>query len=191
MNAPQGGNAMSRIEQVQRENLAPRQQQLYDDIMRTRPRGNLSGPFSVWIYRPDIAEPANALANCFRVSPTLDKRLIELIVLLVCRDATAKYAWSAHVNLAREAGLSAETIAAIRARTRPEFDRDDERAVYDLVTELLASKKVSTATFQRAETALGRDGILEAVSCAGFYGMIGLVLNTFEIPPQPGGDVLT
>ncbi|HEX8828701.1 MAG TPA: hypothetical protein VF778_11360, partial [Xanthobacteraceae bacterium] len=66
---------MSRIEQARRENLAPRQQQLYDDIMRTR----------------------------------------------------------------------------------PEFGRDDERAVYDLVTELLASKKVSTATFQRAEAALGRD----------------------------------
>jgi len=55
---------MSRIELVRKENLEPRQQRLYDDIMRTRPRGNLSGPFSVWIYRPDIAEPANQLANC-------------------------------------------------------------------------------------------------------------------------------
>jgi 4-carboxymuconolactone decarboxylase len=182
---------MARIEQVEREKLGTRQQQLYDSIMRTRPRGKLSGPFSVWIHRPDIAEPANELANCFRVSPTLDKRLIELIVLLVCRDATALYAWSAHFNLAREAGLTAETIEAIRARRRPEFGRDDERIIYDLVTELLASKKVSPATFARAETALGRDGVIEAVTCAGFYGMIGLVLNTFEVPPQPGGDVLS
>jgi len=182
---------MARIEPLERDKLRPREQQLYDDIMRTRPRGNLSGPFSVWIHRPDIAEPANGLANCFRVSPKLDKRLIELIVLLVCRDATAKYAWSAHFNLAREAGLTLETIEAIRARRRPEFDRDDERIVYDLVTELLASKKVSAATFARAETAFGRDGIIEAVTCAGFYGMIGLVLNTFEVPPQPGGDVLS
>jgi len=81
--------------------------------MRTRPRGSLSGPFSVWIYRPDIAEPANQLTNCFRVSPTLDKRLIELIVLLMCRDATAKYAWSAHVNLAREASLRTCSMRAI------------------------------------------------------------------------------
>jgi len=87
---------MARIEQVERDKLTARQQALYDDIMRTRPRGKLSGPFSVWIHRPDIAEPANGLANCFRVSPKLDRRLIELIVLLVCRDATAQYAWSAH-----------------------------------------------------------------------------------------------
>src|SRR5262249_1140116 len=96
-----------------------RQQALYDD---TRPRGKLSGPFSVWTYRPDIAEPANAI---FRVSPKLDKRLIELIMLLVCRDATAQYAWSAHFNLAREAGLSIETIEAIGAGRRPEFGRDE------------------------------------------------------------------
>jgi 4-carboxymuconolactone decarboxylase len=182
---------MSRVDDEQRDKLDARQQALYDDIMRTRPRGKLSGPFSIWIHRPDIAEPANALANCFRVSPRLDKRLIELIVLLVCRDATAQYAWSAHFNLAKEAGLSSETIEAIRARRRPEFGRDDERVVYDLVTELLASKQVSPATFGRAEAALGRDGIIEAVTCAGFYGMIGMVLNTFEVPPQPGGDVLT
>ena len=103
---------MARIEQVERDKLTTRQQALYDDIMRTRPRGKLSGPFSVWIYRPDIAEPANGMANCFRVSPKLDKRLIELIVLLVCRDATTQYAWSAHFNLAREAGLSGETTTS-------------------------------------------------------------------------------
>jgi hypothetical protein len=65
---------MARIEQIERDKLGARQQALYDEIMRTRPRGKLSGPFSVWIYQPDIAEPANAMANCFRVSPKLDKR---------------------------------------------------------------------------------------------------------------------
>lgn len=64
-----GGREMTRIDQLERDKLSVRQRTLYDDIMRTRPRGKLSGPFSVWIHRPDIAEPANGLANCFRVSP--------------------------------------------------------------------------------------------------------------------------
>jgi 4-carboxymuconolactone decarboxylase len=182
---------MARIEDVKRENLSPRQQQLYDDIMRTRPRSGLSGPFSVWIHTPDIAEPADGLANCFRVSPKLEKRLIELIVLLMCRDATVKYAWSVHEPVARTAGLSEETIDAIRARKKPNFKRDDEALVFDVVTELQATKTLSTATFDRAKSLLGRDGLIEAVSCVGFYGMIGLVLNVFDIPPQPGGPVLT
>ena len=103
----------------------------------------------------------------------------------------AAQAGDGEFRLDREAGLSGEAIEAIRARRRPEFGRDDERIVYDLVTELLASKKVSPATYGRAEAALGRDGVIEAVTCAGFYAMIGLVLNTFEIPPLPGGDVVT
>lgn len=182
---------MARIEEVKRENLNARQQQLYDDIMRTRPRGRLSGPFSVWMHTPDIAEPANALANCFRVNARLDKRLIELITLLMCRAAKVQYAWSVHEPLARQAGLSPQTVDAIRADKRPDFFRDDERLIYDLVGELLTAKTLSAATFDRAAAAFGSDGVIEAVSCAGFYGMVGLVLNAFEVPPQPGGAVLT
>jgi len=118
---------MARIDEVKRENLTARQQQLYDDIMRTRPRGSLSGPFSVLIHTPDIAEPANSLANCFRVSPKLGKRLIELITLMACRGATVQYAWSVHEPLALKEGLTQQTIDAIRARRRPDFKRDDER----------------------------------------------------------------
>jgi hypothetical protein len=33
---------------------------------------------------------------------------------------------------------------------------------------------------------LGLEGVIEAVSLAGLYGMIGLVLNVFDIPPQSG-----
>jgi 4-carboxymuconolactone decarboxylase len=181
---------MARIDEVKREDLTPRQLKLYDGIMRTRPRGKLSGPFSVWINTPDIAEPADGLANCFRVNPKLDKRLIELIILLMCRNATVKYAWSVHEPLARQAGLTPETIDAIRTRRRPDFERDDERLIYELVTELLTTKTLSAATFDRATAAFGRDGVIEAVSCAGFYGMVGFVLNAFDVPPQ-SGEVLS
>jgi 4-carboxymuconolactone decarboxylase len=182
---------MARVDAVRRENLDARQQQLYDDIMRTRPRGRLSGPFSVWMHTPDIAEPANGLANCFRVHARLDKRLIELITLMMCRAGTVKYAWSVHEPLARQAGLSPQIVDAIRANKRPDFSRDDERLIYDLVTELLTTKVLSDGTFERATAAFGREGVIEAVSCAGFYGMIGFVLNAFEVPPQPGGEVLS
>jgi 4-carboxymuconolactone decarboxylase len=181
---------VARIEEVKKEDLNPRQQKLYDDIMRSRPRGKLSGPFSVWIHTPEIAEPADGLANCFRVNPKLDKRLIELIVLLMCRAGSVKYAWSVHEPLAQQAGLTPETIDAIRMRKKPDLKRDDERLIYDLVSELLETRTVSAATFERAKSVLGRDGVIEAVSCAGFYGMIGFVLNAFDIPPQPGGEVL-
>ena len=87
--------------------------------------------------------------------------------------------------------MSAETIEAIRARKRPEFGRDDERVIFDLVTELISSKKVSPATFQRAEAALGRNGIIETVSCAGFYGIMDSCSTRSRFHRSRGGDVLT
>jgi 4-carboxymuconolactone decarboxylase len=183
---------MARMDEVKRQDLNARQQALFDDLMRTRPpdRKTLTGPFSVWIHTPDIAEHADRLVNCFRVNPKLDKRLIELIILMMCREATAKYAWSVHAPLGLKEGLTKETIDAIAACTRPDFKRDDEKLVYDFVTELAKTKTVSTATFERAKSAFGLEGVIEIVTCAGFYGMIGYVLNVFEIPPQAGASQL-
>jgi 4-carboxymuconolactone decarboxylase len=109
---------MARIDVVKREKLASRQQQLYDDIMRTRPRSTLSGPFSVWIHTPDIAEPADGLAKYFRLTPKLDKRLIELILLLMCREGTVQYAWSVHEPLARKEGPRKRSPPFAPARSR-------------------------------------------------------------------------
>jgi 4-carboxymuconolactone decarboxylase len=177
---------MARIAEVKREQLNPRQQQLHDDFLRSRPRQTLTGPFAVLINTPDIAEPADRLVNYYRGTPKLGRRLIELIILLVVRDATAQYAWSVHEPHALDYGLTQDVIDAIRARRRPDFKNDDERLIYDFVTELLAKKTVSAATFERAKAAFGVDGVVEVVTCAGLYGMIGFVLNVFDIPPQPG-----
>lgn len=181
---------MARIDDVKRENLSARQQQLHDDFLRTRPRNTLSGPFAVLIHTPDIAEPADRLVNYYRRSPKIGRRLVELVILLTVRDAAAQYAWAVHEPTALKEGLSQQSIDAIRARRRPDFSRDDERLIYDMVTELLAAKTLSGATFARAKAAFGLDGVIEVVTCAGLYGMIGLVLNAFEIPPPPGGRAL-
>lgn len=182
---------MARIEDLKRENLSPRQQQLHDDFLKSRPHRTLTGPFSVLIHAPDIAEPADKLVNYYRTNPKLGRRLIELIILMLCRSATVQYAWSVHEPHALKEGITQDVIDAIRSKKRPDFKRDDERLLYDFVTELLADKTVSAATFERAKAAFGLDGVIEAVTCSGLYGMIGLVLNSFDIPPQPGGRPLT
>src|SRR5579862_4985537 len=182
---------MSRVEEVKPDKLSARQRQLHDDFLKSRPRNTLTGPFAVLIHTPDIAEPADKLVNYYRGTTKLGRRLIELIILLVVRSATAQYAWSVHEPHALSAGIPQETIDAIRAHKRPDLKREDERLIYDLVTELLANKTLSSTTFERTKAVFGLEGVIEAVTCTGLYGMIGLVLNTFEIPPQPGPAPLT
>ena len=82
--------------------------------------------------------------------------------------------------------VTQDVIDALRERRRPDFKRDDEALVYDFISELAATKTVSADTLERAKAALGLEAVIEAVTCAGFYGMIGFVLNVFDIAPQPG-----
>ena len=166
---------MARIDEVKRENLNPRQQELHDEFLRSRPRKTLTGPFSVLIHTPDIAEPADELVNYYRRTPKLGRKLLELVILLAVHEPTAL-----------KEGITQDVIDAIRARKRPDFKTAEEATLYDFVTELLAKKTVSGATFARAKAAFGLEGLIEAVTCAGLYGMIGFVLNVFDIPPQPG-----
>ena len=44
---------------------------------------------------------------------------------------SAQYEWFAHARHALEAGVSNDVIEAIRHRRKPDFERDDERLIYD------------------------------------------------------------
>jgi 4-carboxymuconolactone decarboxylase len=182
---------MARVGEVKRESLSPRQQELHDEFLKSRPRATLTGPFSVLIHTPDIAEPADKLVNYYRQKAKIGRRLVELVILLVVRSASVQYAWSVHEPHALAEGFGQDVIDAIRDRKRPELKRDDEKLVYDFVMELLANKTVSAAMFDRAKAAFGLEGVIELVTLVGNYVMIGLVLNTFDIPPQPGVKPLT
>jgi 4-carboxymuconolactone decarboxylase len=158
--------------------------------MKTRPKG-LDGPFGVWLHNPSVGEPCDRLQNAFRLSGKLDRRVAEMLILLVAREWTAQYAWYLHEILAAKAGLPADTIAAIRERRRPPMLQSDEAIVYDLVSELLETKTVSASTYHKSFAALGEETLIEAVTAVGFYAMVCMTLNTFDVPIPDGAPMLS
>jgi 4-carboxymuconolactone decarboxylase len=181
---------MARLNPINVDALAGEQKRVYELIMATRPHG-LSGPFGVWVHNSRVAEPCEWLQNAFRLHSKLDRRLAELLVLLVAREYTAQYAWYLHEKLAKKDGLDVRTIDAIRARQVPDALRADEQIIYDVVSELLASKKISASTYERAVEALGLEVMVEVVTAVGFYGMACLTLNAFEVAVPEDASPLT
>ena len=176
---------MARIEPLTLEELTPEQKALYEVVGRGRPR--VTGPFGVWLRNPPVADAANRLTLALRENGRLDKRLFELIVLMVVRFWGASYAWTAHEQAAIKAGLSADTIEALRERRMPEFKRADERTVYQAVAELLTTKSLSQTNYDRLIDEFGLDLTIEIVSVAGMYAMVSTVLKGFDIP-TPNGE---
>jgi 4-carboxymuconolactone decarboxylase len=167
------------------ERLTPEQKTLYAELMKTRKR--VSGPFGVWLRNPPVADAANKLVLALREHGKLEKRLYELIVLTVVRHWSAQYAWAAHEDNARASGVSNEVIEAIRARKTPTFVKADEALVYDAVSELLAGKVLSAATYGRLIEQFGLDITIDLISIAGLYSMVSTVLNGFDVG-TPNGE---
>ena len=180
---------MARLPQLKFEDLTPEQQKLWQEIGAVR-SGSPGGPFSVWMRYPKIAERAHYFGNAVRLEGKLGRRLLELAVLLVARHWHADYVFSAHVPAGIEHGLGEDLVEAIRTHRTPDFAKDDERLVYDTVTELLETRRLSDESYQRALDALGLDRLIELVTAVGFYMTASAMVNAFDVPPRHDGKRL-
>ncbi len=176
---------MSRVPDLKPEELSPLQRRVHDEIASVR-RGNVKGPFAIWLRVPEIADKANQFGNAVRANGKLEKRLIELMTLVVARHWSAQYEWYAHEDQALKAGIGGEVVEALRHGRVPHFEREDERLVYDLVTELQVAKALSPASYKRGVQAFGLDLMIEFVTAIGFYTLVAIMLNAFDAP-VPGG----
>jgi 4-carboxymuconolactone decarboxylase len=175
---------MARVDSLRPEELTPDQQRIAREIASTRNR--VGGPFGIWLRTPAIADAASRLGNTLRRDGNLDRRLFELMVLVVARHWGAQCEWFVHEGAARQAGLSEPVILALREGRLPAFARDDEQLVYDVVTELQSSRTLTNETYARALAALGLELLIELVSAAGFYTMAAMMLNAFDVPTPDG-----
>ena len=182
---------MARVPPLDLDRLSPEQRRLHDDIGGTR-SGTARGPFAVWLRTPAIAAKANEFGNALRLGGTLDKKSFEIAVLAVARHWSADYEWFAHEKNALKAGLPASIITAIRERRLPEFETDDQKLVYEIVSELNTTLRLSDAAYRRALEHFGLETLIELVSVAGFYSAVAMMINAFDVPvpgdAKPFGD---
>ncbi len=88
--------------------------------------------------------------------------------------------------MAREQGLDAAVIEAIAAGTAPPLASPEENAVYDFCRELHGNHAVADDSYTQAVEMLGREGVIELTVLSGYYTLISMILNTFEIAPPDG-----
>ncbi|MFZ8942424.1 MAG: hypothetical protein ACO2ZK_10670, partial [Gemmobacter sp.] len=75
---------------------------------------------------------------------------------------------------------------ATRTGATPDLAAEDEAARLAFAQELLRTRRVSDATYARAVAALGREAVVDLVGILGYYTLISLTINAFEVPLQDG-----
>lgn len=175
---------MPRLPELNEAKLSPEQKTIYDDIMRLR--GRVRGPFAVWLRNAELAAGALKLQELFASQVKTERRLVQLMILVAARFAGAQYAWYIHEPHALQHGISREIVEAIRQRRTPDFTREDERLVYDITLELNTTHQLSEPTFNRGMALFGEEQMVELVSGVGFYAMVAMTLNAFDVAVPDG-----
>ena len=179
---------MPRIPDLVVENLTPEQRRVHDAIV-SGPRGRVVGPLRVWLESPELADPAQALGAFCRFGTSLPRRLSELAIITTGAFWRANFEWHAHAPMAIEAGIEPAIVEAIHRGQTPKFAKQDEAAVHDFARELINTRRVSEPTFRRAVDLLGRKAVVELVGILGYYSLVSLTLNAFEVPVPAGAPV--
>jgi 4-carboxymuconolactone decarboxylase len=144
-------------------------------------RGRVPAPMIAWLKNPEFARRGQKLGELLRYQTTLEPKLSELAILVTARYWTAHYEWAVHKREALEAGVEQEVIAAIAERSTPVLQDAREQAVYDVATTLLATQRVPEALYRQGIAALGERGMVELVGILGYYALVAMTLNVFEI----------
>ena len=161
-------------------------QRTVHDRIAAGPRGKVVGPLRVWLHSPVLADRAQALGQFARYDSALPPRLSELAILVTARLWSSGFEWSHHAPIALEAGLTGDAVAAIGRGACPAFERADERAVFDFAVALHRDRRVDDAVYERAREALGNAGIVDLVGICGYYTLISMTINAFEVPDGDG-----
>lgn len=173
---------MTRVNPLDVSGMTPDQRNVYDAISNG-PRGSVRGPLAVWLHRPKLAQTAQALGAYCRYNTLLPPKLSELAILIVARFWSSEYEWYAHKPIALKAGVAEATVEAIRCHSTPTFDHADERAVYAFVSALQSLKHVPEPLYRETVDELGQGTVIDLVGLVGYYTLISMTLNTFEINP--------
>ena len=130
------------------------------------------GPWVPLLRSPEVLRLMIDMRTHVRDRSLLGSKLTELAILIAARGWTQQYEWNAHAGAAERAGLTPSISAAIAEGRRPGRRAEDEEILHDLCAELHRNKSVSDLTYERALTAFGQVGIVEAVAIEGYYALL-------------------
>lgn len=177
--------------------MNPRQKEIYDYILQSRPRTGISGPFGPWLAVPEIAQPASQLGKACRYDTSLSFRESELVILLTGAKARSSTEFSIHTGEALKAGIDIELIESIprdddfcvdliEKKLTPLLDNDREKSIVSFAAELLQTSTVSDETYQKTKASVdNKDSVLvEITSIVGYYTYVSYTLNVFRIPAK-------
>jgi 4-carboxymuconolactone decarboxylase len=168
--------AQQRLPTIPPDQYTPEQKKAAEEFLAAR-KVPVFGPFEPMMHSPEVMSMARSMGDYLRYHSALGNTLSELTILITAREWSQDYEWYVHYPIALKAGVGKDVADAIAEGRRPASMSADEEIVYDFTTELLRNKRVSDATFDRADRRFGKKGVVDMAGIGGYYTFLAMQLN--------------
>jgi 4-carboxymuconolactone decarboxylase len=174
---------------LKRDDLDEKQRALWDRIT-LGPRGfYCGGPkskrvpdlYNAYLQFPELGQGIFDIAEAIRSNTELPGRQRELIVLTTSIQLGMRVEYDFHVPFARDQGISDDVIVAIGERRAPQFDRQDDRAVYDANRQLLTSATLTDDLRSQLVGLYGYPGLMQLLATVMLYVITAYTTNVAKV----------
>lgn len=144
--------------------------------------GALNGPWNPWLHNPKFGKPMWELTKAIATNPTLPKSVREVAILVTGAKFGSAYEIYAHALMAEQRGLPEDTLATIVCGQRPGNLSREEALAYDVASALVDHGVLPELSYRQAVGAFGAAGAAELIFLIGFYCLVSVTLNGFDVP---------
>jgi 4-carboxymuconolactone decarboxylase len=162
------------------------QKRAYDFTVKAR--GQVPGPYKIWLQNPKLMEVMVPLAVYFQGHSSPSKSEIEIATNLTNARWLAAYSNYEHEMIAEKAGgLPPEKVQALIAGLHTSFEDPRQQVVYEITSALIAPRVIPTGLYQRAVNLLGDAGLTDLTVLIGYFTCVSLTLMAYDVPSNAVG----
>jgi 4-carboxymuconolactone decarboxylase len=166
--------------------MSPEMREAYE-FTRTL-RGLVPGPHKIWLANPTLSKTIVPTGAYFQRESTLTKAEIEIATNVANGHWRSPYANYEHEIIGeRDGHLDPQRVQALIAGLPTSFDDPRQQSVYELASALVAARVIPLGLYRRASELLGDAGIVDVAVLLGWFTMVCMTLNAFDVPADAEG----
>ena len=172
------------------ETFTDEERKEYDNLARGRqPRadGSIGGPFDPWLLNPEMSHRIRGLGGMLWERTSLDRGIVELAISITGWYWKANVEWASHAPRAVEYGIPQSVIDDVFEGRRPS-GAPEHQLTYDICMSMHEQHRLPRPLYNSAVATFGERGVAEMMAVIGYYTLVSMTLNAFEVQVAPGQE---
>ena len=143
------------------------------------------GPFDPWLLNPELSHRLRGLGGMLWERTSLDRGIVELAISITGRYWKSNVEWASHAPRAVEYGIPQSVIDDVFAGRRP-TGTGEHTLTYNVCMSMHEDHRLPLELYREAVAAFGERGLAEMMAIIGYYTLVSMTLNAFEVQVAPG-----